>query len=90
VFRSSLSRAGIKSKDDVIAMGIDKYNEACRSIVMRYSKARRPCSTDAATDPLRHIIKGFDAPRALRALMHAFTRAGVGDDCASRGAVDRL
>ena len=33
-------RPGIKSKDDVLAMGIDKYNEACRSIVMRYSKAR--------------------------------------------------
>ena len=33
---------GIKSKDDVLAMGIDKYNEACRAIVMRYSKARAP------------------------------------------------
>ena len=30
--------AGIKGKEDVLAMGIDKYNEACRSIVMRYSK----------------------------------------------------
>ena len=28
---------GIKGKDDVLAMGIDKYNEECRSIVMRYS-----------------------------------------------------
>eukprot|EP00854_Cymbomonas_tetramitiformis_P009847 gene9847-11662_t len=28
----------IKSKDDVLKMGIDKYNEECRSIVMRYSK----------------------------------------------------
>ena len=27
----------IKGKDDVMAMGIDKYNEACRAIVMRYS-----------------------------------------------------
>jgi hypothetical protein len=34
---------GIKSKEDVLAMGIDKYNEACRSIVMRYSKARGAC-----------------------------------------------
>ena len=32
---------GITSKDDVLSMGIDKYNEACRAIVMRYSKARR-------------------------------------------------
>eukprot|EP00184_Porphyridium_aerugineum_P001161 CAMPEP_0184693834 /NCGR_PEP_ID=MMETSP0313-20130426/1975_1 /TAXON_ID=2792 /ORGANISM="Porphyridium aerugineum, Strain SAG 1380-2" /LENGTH=1195 /DNA_ID=CAMNT_0027152007 /DNA_START=243 /DNA_END=3830 /DNA_ORIENTATION=+ len=31
-------RLGIKSKDDVVAMGIKKYNEECRSIVMRYSK----------------------------------------------------
>jgi hypothetical protein len=30
--------AGIKTKSDVLAMGIDKYNEECRSIVMRYSK----------------------------------------------------
>ena len=28
----------IRSKDDVLKMGIDKYNEECRSIVMRYSK----------------------------------------------------
>ncbi|WIA42069.1 hypothetical protein OEZ86_009348 [Tetradesmus obliquus] len=31
-------KLGIKSRDDVLAMGIDKYNEECRSIVMRYSK----------------------------------------------------
>jgi isoleucyl-tRNA synthetase len=30
--------AEIKTRDDVLAMGIDKYNEECRSIVMRYSK----------------------------------------------------
>ena len=30
--------ADIKSRADVLAMGIDKYNEECRSIVMRYSK----------------------------------------------------
>lgn len=28
----------IKGKDDVMKMGIDVYNEECRSIVMRYSK----------------------------------------------------
>eukprot|EP00887_Chlorella_sp_A99_P005236 scaffold1.g5236.t1 len=28
----------IKSRADVLALGIDKYNEECRSIVMRYSK----------------------------------------------------
>jgi isoleucyl-tRNA synthetase len=28
---------GIKSSDEVRALGIDKYNEACRSIVMRYA-----------------------------------------------------
>jgi len=28
---------GIKSKEDVLAMGIGAYNEACRAIVMRYS-----------------------------------------------------
>jgi isoleucyl-tRNA synthetase len=33
-----LPAADIKSRDDVMAMGIDKYNEECRSIVMRYSK----------------------------------------------------
>ena len=27
--------ADIKSPDDVLALGIDKYNEECRSIVMR-------------------------------------------------------
>ena len=29
------SFADIKSRDDVLRMGIDKYNEECRSIVMR-------------------------------------------------------
>eukprot|EP00958_Prasinococcus_capsulatus_P004728 scaffold439_cov415-Prasinococcus_capsulatus_cf.AAC.45 len=28
----------IKGRDDVLNLGIDKYNEECRSIVMRYSK----------------------------------------------------
>ncbi|KAG1672606.1 hypothetical protein FOA52_002086 [Chlamydomonas sp. UWO 241] len=28
----------IKTRDDVLKMGIDKYNEECRAIVMRYSK----------------------------------------------------
>jgi isoleucyl-tRNA synthetase len=28
----------IKGKEDVLRMGIDKYNEECRAIVMRYSK----------------------------------------------------
>lgn len=32
---AALGHAGIKSRDDVLAMGIDKYNEECRSIVMR-------------------------------------------------------
>eukprot|EP00891_Asterochloris_glomerata_P009063 jgi/Astpho2/9063/e_gw1.00133.6.1_t len=31
-------KLGISTKDDVLKMGIDKYNEECRSIVMRYSK----------------------------------------------------
>lgn len=31
-------KLGIKGPDDVMAMGIDKYNAACREIVMRYSK----------------------------------------------------
>lgn len=30
-------KLGITSKDDVYAMGIDKYNAECRSIVMRYA-----------------------------------------------------
>mmetsp|Transcript_4112 Transcript_4112/g.9856 ORF Transcript_4112/g.9856 Transcript_4112/m.9856 type:complete len:1132 (+) Transcript_4112:26-3421(+) len=28
---------GIKGRDDILAMGIDKYNAECRAIVMRYS-----------------------------------------------------
>ena len=32
---------GITGKADVIAMGIDKYNEECRKIVMRYSSDRK-------------------------------------------------
>jgi len=31
----------MKGKDDVLKMGIDKYNAECRSIVMRYSNAWR-------------------------------------------------
>lgn len=31
-------KLGIKSKDDVLALGIDKYNAECRKIVMRYAK----------------------------------------------------
>ncbi|CAG8601089.1 3576_t:CDS:10, partial [Paraglomus occultum] len=34
-------RLNIKGKDDVLKMGIDKYNAECRSIVMRYSNAWR-------------------------------------------------
>ncbi|CAG9465638.1 unnamed protein product [Pedinophyceae sp. YPF-701] len=30
-------KLGITSRDDVLKLGIDKYNEECRSIVMRYS-----------------------------------------------------
>ncbi|KAI9470643.1 MAG: isoleucyl-tRNA synthetase [Benjaminiella poitrasii] len=30
-------KLGIKSKDDVLKMGIDKYNAECRAIVMRYA-----------------------------------------------------
>lgn len=31
-------KLGITGRQDVLKMGIDKYNEECRSIVMRYSK----------------------------------------------------
>ena len=31
-------KLGIKSREDVLKMGIGAYNEECRSIVMRYSK----------------------------------------------------
>ncbi|KAJ7552948.1 hypothetical protein O6H91_06G078200 [Diphasiastrum complanatum] len=31
-------KLGIKTRDQVLQMGIDNYNEECRSIVMRYSK----------------------------------------------------
>jgi hypothetical protein len=34
-----LPHAEIKTRDDVLAMGIDKYNEECRSIVMRWAAA---------------------------------------------------
>ncbi|XP_008793645.2 isoleucine--tRNA ligase, cytoplasmic-like [Phoenix dactylifera] len=32
------TKLGIRTRDDVLAMGIDKYNEECRSIVTRYVK----------------------------------------------------
>lgn len=32
---------GIKMREDVLKMGIDKYNAKCREIVMRYSKEWR-------------------------------------------------
>lgn len=34
-------KLGIKGKEDVMAMGIDKYNAECRLIVMRYAKEWR-------------------------------------------------
>ncbi|KAF4567536.1 isoleucine--tRNA ligase [Pleurotus pulmonarius] len=34
-------KLGIRGKEDVLAMGIDKYNDECRSIVMRYSSEWR-------------------------------------------------
>jgi hypothetical protein len=37
--------AGIKTPDDVEAMGIEKYNEECRAIVMRYSQEWRQTVT---------------------------------------------
>lgn len=36
---------GIKTKEDVLAFGIGNYNEACRSIVMRYSAEWRTIVT---------------------------------------------
>lgn len=33
--RTCAAPAEIKTRDDVLQMGIDKYNEECRSIVMR-------------------------------------------------------
>ena len=36
---------GIKTRDDVLAIGIDRYNEMCRSIVMRYSQEWRTVVT---------------------------------------------
>lgn len=30
-------KLNIRTKEDVMALGIDKYNAACREIVMRYS-----------------------------------------------------
>ena len=35
VGQACLPVAGINSREDVLKMGIDKYNEECRSIVMR-------------------------------------------------------
>lgn len=34
-------KLGIKTRQEVLDMGIDKYNEECRSIVMKYSKEWR-------------------------------------------------
>ena len=33
--------AGIKTRGDVLKMGIGKYNEECRSIVMRWAAGAR-------------------------------------------------
>ena len=33
--KCNAARAGINTRNDVLKMGIDKYNEECRSIVMR-------------------------------------------------------
>ena len=38
-------KLNISTKEDVLAMGIDKYNAECRSIVMRYSGAWRSTIT---------------------------------------------
>mmetsp|Transcript_20900 Transcript_20900/g.40492 ORF Transcript_20900/g.40492 Transcript_20900/m.40492 type:complete len:510 (-) Transcript_20900:171-1700(-) len=38
-------KLGIKTKEDVLMMGIDRYNAECRSIVMRYSSAWRETIT---------------------------------------------
>eukprot|EP00466_Bigelowiella_natans_P009866 jgi/Bigna1/58391/fgenesh1_pm.84_\ len=38
-------KLGIKTKEDVMEMGIDRYNAECRSIVMRYSGAWRDIVT---------------------------------------------
>lgn len=81
-------RAGIKSKDDVLAMGIDKYNEECRSIVMRYSKAR------SHTLPLRlgYVSAFTRAPLPQRPCQIVVIRflAGVGDDRHPCRPLDRL
>ncbi|GAB5353319.1 hypothetical protein AAMO2058_000026800 [Amorphochlora amoebiformis] len=38
-------KLGIKTKEDVLEMGVDRYNAECRSIVMRYSGAWREIIT---------------------------------------------
>lgn len=37
------SPSGIKSRDDVLKMGIGNYNEECRKIVMRFAESMSPC-----------------------------------------------
>ena len=44
----------IKGKEDVLRMGIDKYNEECRAIVMRYSKEWERTVKRVGAVPKRH------------------------------------
>ncbi len=46
--------ADIQTKEDVFKMGIDKYNEECRSIVMR--SAVVPCN-DVFSLTQQHLVE---------------------------------
>ena len=63
---------GISGKDDILAMGIDKFNEACRESVLRYTREWQDYVTrQARWVDFEHDYKTLDLPY-MESVMWAF------------------
>ena len=76
-----LLHADITSRDDVLRMGIDKYNDECRSIVMRHAWGFLPGSCKGSFCKLAHCSKSSSAQLNISRPMQGLN---MGCDCLPR------
>ncbi|RPF22183.1 isoleucine--tRNA ligase [Myceligenerans xiligouense] len=68
----AMSQLGIKTKDEIVELGIDKFNEACRSSVMKYTDEWRAYVTrQARWVDFEHDYKTLD-PTFMESVIWAF------------------
>ncbi|MBL0887052.1 isoleucine--tRNA ligase [Myceligenerans indicum] len=68
----AMSQLGIKTKDEIVELGIDRFNEACRSSVMKYTDEWRTYVTrQARWVDFEHDYKTLD-PTFMESVIWAF------------------